>query len=390
MTLRKHPFPGSKSLYLRLIGLFVAAASAGDGQDKTGKAIKRSEPARSLAGQIAALATKQAALDKTFEEELHQAKHDMKKVVDANDNFNTNRRRLVDELVLLIKEHADEPDVLDGFILLIGPMRYFLNDGQVEIALRHLADPRMGLLCFSASYRGGEPWAERLIKEVAEKHPRKDTRGQGLFALGDYYRWAAFPWGRKLPEDQFTGLLAQAKRCYSEVAKSYAAIRTPDGKVKLGDKAAHELARIANLPNLKVGKPAPEIVGESLDGKPVRLGDHRGKVVVVVFWGSWCGPCMAMVPHERELWKRHHAKPFVLLGINCGDKREAAKKTTEQRQMTWTSLWDGDEIRGPIETDYNVDHWPTIYVIDSQGIIRYFDVRDQELEKAVETLLAEP
>ena len=52
--------------------------------------------------------------------------------------------------------------------------------------------------------------------------------------------------------------------------------------------------------NLAVGKPAPEINGVDFDGKPLKLSDYRGKVVVLVFWGTWCGPCMAEVPHETR------------------------------------------------------------------------------------------
>jgi thiol-disulfide isomerase/thioredoxin len=81
-----------------------------------------------------------------------------------------------------------------------------------------------------------------------------------------------------------------------------------------------ELARIANLPNLKVGRVALEIVGEDLDGTPLRLGDSRGKVVVVCFWSTGCGPCRAMVPHERELVAPREGRPFALLVVNskCG------------------------------------------------------------------------
>ena len=63
-------------------------------------------------------------------------------------------------------------------------------------------------------------------------------------------------------------------------------------------------ARLDELLNLAVGKPAPEIEGVDLDGKPSKLSDYRGKVVVLVFWGSWCGPCMEQVPHERDLAER--------------------------------------------------------------------------------------
>ncbi len=163
-----------------------------------------------------------------------------------------------------------------------------------------------------------------------------------------------------------------------------------DGTFRLADKARAELARLTDLPNLKVGKVAPEIAGEDLDGKPLKLGDYRGKVIVVSFWATWCGPCMAMVPHERELCKRLEGRPFALLGVNSdeADDRDKARKTTREKQMTWPSWWDG-EIRGPIQTAYDVTHWPTVYVLDPRGVIRYIDVRGEALDRAVDSLLAE-
>ncbi len=163
----------------------------------------------------------------------------------------------------------------------------------------------------------------------------------------------------------------------------------PFGVTSLGKKAGHELTRIKNLPNLKVGRPAPAIVGEDLQGQPLRLEDYRGKVVVVVFWGSWCGPCMKMVPHERELHLRHKDRPFALLGINCGDTRDLAKETATQHEMKWPSWWDSGENRGPIQTDYNIEKWPTVFVIDASGVIRAIDVRDNALDEVVDALLAE-
>ncbi len=95
-----------------------------------------------------------------------------------------------------------------------------------------------------------------------------------------------------------------------------------------------------------------------------------------------------MIPHERSLVKKLKDKPFALLGINS-DPRENLKKAMEREKITWRSWWDGGSSDGPIAKKWNVHGWPTIYVLDHKGTIRYKDVRDKQLEEAVETLLKE-
>ncbi len=96
-----------------------------------------------------------------------------------------------------------------------------------------------------------------------------------------------------------------------------------------------------------------------------------------------------MYPHERSLVKRLEGKPFVLLGINSDSDREALKKVLEKEQITWRSWWDGGSTRGPIASRWNVSAWPTVYVLDPAGVIRFRDVRGEELDKAVDALLRE-
>ena len=96
-----------------------------------------------------------------------------------------------------------------------------------------------------------------------------------------------------------------------------------------------------------------------------------------------------MYPHERSLVKRLENEPFVLIGVNSDSDREALKKVMEKEQITWRSFWDGGSTSGPIATRWNVSGWPTIYVIDAEGKIRYRDVREEALDKAVDELLAE-
>jgi hypothetical protein len=95
-----------------------------------------------------------------------------------------------------------------------------------------------------------------------------------------------------------------------------------------------------------------------------------------------------MLPHEKELVERLKDEPFALLGINSDGDVETVKKILAEQGITWRQAIDGD-TDGPWASRWNVRGWPTIYVIDANGVIRYRDVRDKEMEDAVMTLLAE-
>jgi peroxiredoxin len=96
-----------------------------------------------------------------------------------------------------------------------------------------------------------------------------------------------------------------------------------------------------------------------------------------------------MYPHERSLVKRLEGKPFALIGINSDKDRQGLKKVMEKEQITWRSFFDGGSTQGPIASKWNVMGWPTIYVIDSKGMIRYKNVRGEKMDAAVDTLLKE-
>ena len=95
-----------------------------------------------------------------------------------------------------------------------------------------------------------------------------------------------------------------------------------------------------------------------------------------------------MYPHERSLVESMQGRPFALLGVNS-DPKEKVKAAVERENITWRSFWDGGSTGGPIASYYGVRGWPTIYVIDHKGIIRYKQVRGPKMDEAVEALLAE-
>jgi thiol-disulfide isomerase/thioredoxin len=142
----------------------------------------------------------------------------------------------------------------------------------------------------------------------------------------------------------------------------------------------------------EVGKAALEIDGEDIDGKRFKLSGHRGKVVLLVFWGHWCGPCRATYPHMKSLVTKQADMPLVVLGVNSDRDRDALKKIVVDQKITWRSFWNGGSTGGPISTEWGVRAWPTLVLIDHRGVIRNRWVGSPQvktLEETIETLIKE-
>jgi thiol-disulfide isomerase/thioredoxin len=212
--------------------------------------------------------------------------------------------------------------------------------------------------------------AERLLKEVVAEYsdvPYVSTKHRELEAI---LKQPTPTWnGKALTKDELKELETMVR-----------------DKGTLGEYAETKLDEIANIGE---GKPAPEIVGVDIEGKPLKLSDYRGKVVALVFWGSWCGPCMREVPRERELVEKFQGKPFAMLGVNCNETKEAALKAIQAEKMTWPNWHDEKDEQSSIQSRYHIRSYPTIMVIDAKGIIRAKGALGDGLDTFVEELLKE-
>ncbi|MEM9941902.1 MAG: TlpA disulfide reductase family protein [Planctomycetota bacterium] len=164
------------------------------------------------------------------------------------------------------------------------------------------------------------------------------------------------------------------------------------GDLKKGKSTYRQLAQRErfDLLHLQVGQTAPDIEGKDLDDIPFKLSDYRGKVVMLDFWGHWCPPCRAMYAHEQDIVRELADKPFVLIGVNSDAEKETAIEAVNEEALHWRHFWNGPNgTKGPIADKWNVEGWPTVYLIDGDGVIRYKEVLGVNIDRGIEKLLAE-
>ena len=142
--------------------------------------------------------------------------------------------------------------------------------------------------------------------------------------------------------------------------------------------------------NLMPGRTAPNIVGNDLDGVEFALNDYRDNIVVIYFSGQWCGPCRGEYPYQRFMLELYKDDPVVILGVNSDEEIQTILDAKEEEGLDYRVWWDGHgevATEGPIATEWNVTGWPSIYVLDENGQIRYAQKRYADVISSVNELL---
>ncbi|HLP25936.1 MAG TPA: redoxin domain-containing protein [Acidobacteriota bacterium] len=125
---------------------------------------------------------------------------------------------------------------------------------------------------------------------------------------------------------------------------------------------------------LKIGAQAPDFVSQTVDGKAVKLSDFRGKVVVLDFWATWCGPCMASMPHTQEVAAHYKDQGVVVLANCTSDTRAKFEQWVKTNQSKYPDMiWTHDAAeRAPERVSralYGVGGIPCQFIIDREGKI---------------------
>jgi hypothetical protein len=247
----------------------------------------------------------------------------------------------VPRFIKLVEANPDDPAAIDALLWVtdLAMQRVVtvqellpLYARAVDLLLEHnrIDDPRIGQACLRG-LRYDSPPAERFLRIAVDNSRNREVRGRACVALGRLLSAKrvialsrAYDEGGKSPlppliakriDPSYVAYIRKAdpaslerevEALFERAAKEYGDIVYDPSKAGTRRRTIADVAgaELNELRLLSIGKVAPEIEGESVDGTPLKLSDYRGKVVVINFWATWCGPCMDLVPHERSLVKR--------------------------------------------------------------------------------------
>jgi len=180
-------------------------------------------------------------------------------------------------------------------------------------------------------------------------------------------------------QGQLEGDLETTRRVYERLAESN----------QIGPQIrAYAMSRLDRLDF--AGKPAPAVNAKDIEGKQVDLADYRGKVVLIDFWATWCGPCLAELPNLQQIYKDYHDQGFEVIAISLDDDAETVRDFQKRRDLPWRMVMDTDGAGGDLTEVYNVSGIPAFFLVDQTGKIVNVDLRGDDLRKAVKRLVTSP
>ncbi len=147
------------------------------------------------------------------------------------------------------------------------------------------------------------------------------------------------------------------------------------------------IAMIADMKRVAVGAPAPEFEGLAIDGTLVKLSALKGKVVLLDFWASWCGPCRLNHPDLTALHKKYGRKEFEMISISVDKEKDKWIKAIADDHLTWTQLCDLKGAQGDAAVKYGIQFIPANFLIDKTGVIIAKDLHRKKLRSRIDEVL---
>ncbi|HEY1939686.1 MAG TPA: TlpA disulfide reductase family protein [Candidatus Angelobacter sp.] len=154
-----------------------------------------------------------------------------------------------------------------------------------------------------------------------------------------------------------------------------------------GDLDRQRALRYISQPELARAKMSPPFVVTTLDGKRVSMDDLKGKVVLLDFWATWCGPCREALPHMQSIAKKFDGQPLVVLSVSLDNDEQKWKDYIEKNKMTWLQYRDGG-FEGSVARMFAVNAIPHTFTIDADGVLQDERIGDASIEGKLKKLVA--
>ena len=320
------------------------------------------------------------------------------------------------------KGNLDKPFVSGRII--VGPISYTSNPVMWEVAL----EPTQ--ITFQGDYNnpdeavinGGKTQDElnAMSRELAEfvkplrqlndemyKGGDRDSLTKLMEPLRKQYAAYASKFYRERTGSYFATrylMMHMSRMSYDELKAAWDAL---DPKVqKYGDSAGEIAKELAVLAKVRPGSPAPDFTATDINGKQFTMSSLRGKVVIIDFWASWCGPCRKSNPHMRELYAKFHDRGLDFVFVSDDDTNpDKWRKAVEQDQLIGDGYhhvlrgmkWDrskgmeGMDHTNDISDKYAIHFLPTKYLIDRNGniVCKIGEESEEQLNAEIERLLAQ-
>lgn len=147
--------------------------------------------------------------------------------------------------------------------------------------------------------------------------------------------------------------------------------------------------KIDDMGRVSVGGIAPNFKAPTPDGQELSLYDLRGHVVLLDFWASWCGPCLAEMPNVKEIYRKYHDKGLEILGVSLDSDRKPWLASIEKNELNWHHVSTLNKFDCPIAQQFRVTGIPRMYIIDKNGKIIAQDLRGEDLARKMDELFKE-